>query len=274
MFGTVAGWIKRRQNSRGKSIGCYLLERAKCSLVSNYSMRQAAFSGIMGLYFRKIKVKFAVQQWPGYTSLHQRKVIEKDTGSKMPSLSLVKWNTVRVPAFDEIENAHRLVGGTKRGRRYATQQINHAYAVLLSSQFQGYCRDLHSESVDALVNGITPAALKAALRVSLVLDRKLDRGNPNPGNIGADFNRLGVKFWNDVKSLDRRNADRMGSLEELNQWRNAIAHQDFDPIKLGGTTVLVLADVRVWRRVCISLAPAFDVVMADYIGTMGGLRPW
>ncbi len=65
----------------------------------------------------------------------------------MPSLSLQKWETIRSSELDEIENAHSSVGGTTRGRRYGTQQINQAYAVLLSSQFQGFCRDLHSECV-------------------------------------------------------------------------------------------------------------------------------
>jgi len=28
-----------------------------------------------------------------------------------------------------------------------------------------------------------------------VRDRKLDPGNANPGNIGADFARLGLEIW-------------------------------------------------------------------------------
>lgn len=192
----------------------------------------------------------------------------------MPSSSLMKWKTVRVPALDEIENAHQQVGGSGRGRRYATQQINHAYAVLLSSQFQGYCRDLHSECVHPLVNGVTPVALQPVLRAEFVLDRKLDKGNPNPGNIGADFSRLGVEFWREVKLLDRRNKDRLKLLEDLNEWRNAIAHQDFVPARLGGMTVLVLATIRNWRRACTNLAPAFDTVMAKHIGVIVGTRPW
>ena len=66
----------------------------------------------------------------------------------MPSYSLNHWTRERSEALDEIANAHSSVGGSARGRRYATQQINHAYATLLSSQFQGFCRDLHSECVD------------------------------------------------------------------------------------------------------------------------------
>lgn len=194
--------------------------------------------------------------------------------AEMPSRSLIKWNTVRVSALDEIENAHRQVGGIGRGRRYATQQINHAYAVLLSSQFQGYCRDLHSECVDYLMSSVTPPTLQPVLRAEFVLNRKLDSGNPNPGNIGADFSRLGVAFWPDVKSLSRQNEQRLKLLNDLNEWRNAIAHQDFNPTKLGGSKNLVLATIRNWRRACMGLAPAFDTVMANHIGIVVGTRPW
>lgn len=63
----------------------------------------------------------------------------------MPSKSLDLWRTTRSDTLDEIVAAHRSVGGQDRGRRFATQQINCAYTKLLSSQFQGFCRDLHSE---------------------------------------------------------------------------------------------------------------------------------
>jgi hypothetical protein len=46
----------------------------------------------------------------------------------MVSQSLLKWNRERVDALNEIEKAHTSVGKSERGRRYATQQINYAYA--------------------------------------------------------------------------------------------------------------------------------------------------
>src|SRR5437667_2665396 len=106
----------------------------------------------------------------------------------MPSVSLLAWRTVRRAALNEVEAAHRSVGGTGRGRRYTTQQINQAYAVLLSSQFQGFCRDLHTECARLVVRSLPSPDLQVMFRVSLLLNRKLDRGNPNPGNIGSDFN--------------------------------------------------------------------------------------
>lgn len=82
----------------------------------------------------------------------------------MPSASLENWKTTRRTALDEIVSAHRSVGGSGRGRRYATQQINHAFAVLLSAQFQGFCRDLHSECVTHLVQSVSPLSLELHAR--------------------------------------------------------------------------------------------------------------
>src|SRR3954447_9356465 len=98
----------------------------------------------------------------------------------MPSLSLQQWLTMRTPALDEIEGAHRHVGGTGPGRRYATQQINQAYVVLLASQFQGFCRDLHEECIDHLARAMPSAELKRIVREEFRLHRRLDAGNPNP----------------------------------------------------------------------------------------------
>ncbi len=57
----------------------------------------------------------------------------------MPSNSLLRWRESQRSKLDEIMEAHRAVGGAGRWRRYATEQVNHAYAMLLSSQFQGFC---------------------------------------------------------------------------------------------------------------------------------------
>ena len=192
----------------------------------------------------------------------------------MPSNSLHHWNATRIPELDEIENAHAQVGGGSRGRRYATQQINHAYTMLLSSQFQGFCRDLHSEAVGQIVRSVTPVALRQVLTAEFTLHRKLDRGNPNPGNIGSDFNRLGLIFWDRVSRQSPWNSGRIDHLRLLNNWRNAIAHQDFDPNKLGGIINLQLTTVRCWRRACEQLAVVFDSVVGDHIVQITGIQPW
>src|SRR5713101_4182049 len=98
----------------------------------------------------------------------------------MPSVAWHEWNTTRRQQLDDIEAAHRSVGGTGRGRRYATEQINHAYTVLLASQFQGFCRDLHSECVDEFARVVVPATFQSLVRAEFRLNRSLDHGNANP----------------------------------------------------------------------------------------------
>ncbi len=190
----------------------------------------------------------------------------------MASVALHKWLTSSRDELDEIEEAHTAVGGSGRGRRYATLQLNHAYAMLVSSQFQRFCRDLHTEAVSALVQGGAQGPFQAIARAMLTQGRLLDRGNPNAGNLGADYGRLGMQFWNDVKAHHHRNGDRKDLLGELTQWRNAIAHQDFSSI--GGGTSLHLSKVRSWRTACSGLAVSMDVVVADHVLRMVGQRPW
>lgn len=191
----------------------------------------------------------------------------------MPSHAYRRWATTRARALDEIEQAHAALGGTGPGRRYATQQVNQAYAVLLAAQFQGYCRNLHSESVDALVAGLPPL-LQPIIQTEFTWNRQLARGNAQPGNLGADFGRLGLTFWDAVETWNPRNSARRAALDALNAWRNAIAHQDFDPAKLGGTTILRLAQVRHWRSDCRHLARSFDEVIRQHLQSRLGSSPW
>ena len=191
----------------------------------------------------------------------------------MPSKSLERWLGERAGNLDQIRDAHLRVGGSSRGRRYATEQLNHAYATLLSSQFQDFCRDFHSECVDFAVRFVA-GEYQSILRTLLTQGRKLDTGNPNPGNIGSDFGRFGLFFFPAVQADYHRNGRRQEMLEELNRWRNAIAHQDFDPAKLGGTTTLHLSRVRGWRRAMNRLALSFDNVIRSHLHTLTHSYPW
>jgi hypothetical protein len=190
----------------------------------------------------------------------------------MPSYSLIRWLGERTELLDEIENAHVMVGGSERGRRYATQQINYAYAALLSSHFQGFCRDLHSECVEQIV-AIVPVHVQEPIEAALVWNRSLDRGNPHPGAIGSDFNRLGIDFWPRVLALDARNERRRDALQDLVNWRNAIAHQDFDPVAPGGVPILHLATVRGWRSAVNVRARHFDQTMYNHVSGLIGRGP-
>jgi hypothetical protein len=193
----------------------------------------------------------------------------------MPSTALQAWATGRAASLDEVENAHRAVGGTGPGRRYLTQQVNFAYAVLLSSQFQAFCREFHSECSHHVVAAAPSPVLQAIYRSNLRHGRKLDTGNPNAANLGADFNRFGFSFWAAVDVEHPRSSRRRRLLEGLNRWRNAIAHHDFAPDMLrGGRPTLHLSAVQSWRKACDGLAQSFENVMRAHLLSVTGVSPW
>jgi len=191
------------------------------------------------------------------------------------SSSLQKWLTARAATLDTLETAHRSIRGTGPGARAATQQINQAYALLLSAQFQGFCRDFHTECADSFVDPLTDPTYQRVVLDSLILNRKLDRGNPNSGNIGADFSRFKIALWALVDAHRSPNAARRATLEDLNEWRNAIAHQDFAPTMLtAGHPHLTLGQVQKWRKACDGLAHSFDEVLRVYLQGLIGTAPW
>jgi hypothetical protein len=139
----------------------------------------------------------------------------------MPSRAYRQWSRTRATELDEVEAAHILVGGTARGRRYTTQQINRAYAVLLASQFQGFARDLHTESVDYLVVVIPHPRFRAAMREELLWNRQLDTRNATQATLGGDFGRLGIlNFWAQVDAVLVNNNLRRQGIEQLNTWQS------------------------------------------------------
>ena len=155
------------------------------------------------------------------------------------------------------------------------QQINQAYAVLLAAQFQGFCRDLHSECADHFVAGVADPDLREMLRKNLLFGRRMDRGNSNPSNLGADFRRFNFEFWALVEVHRPQNRVRKAALDKMNEWRNAIAHQTFAPPMLkAGRPNLTLAQVQAWRKACDGLAYSFDEVLRGHLQTLTGAIPW
>ncbi|MBA4017784.1 MAG: hypothetical protein C0483_11470 [Pirellula sp.] len=176
--------------------------------------------------------------------------------------------------MNHIRDGHGLIPTDVVGWRYVKQQVNQAYTMVLSSQFQGFCRDLHSECTDIFVNSVTPASVRIGLRVELLKGRKLETGNPNPGNIGNDFNRLGLTLWDSMVALDAGTTARKATLELMNVWRNAIGHQDFDKQELNNRTTLSLPTVNSFRLACEGLATTMDNVMRAHLQALFAVAPW
>ncbi|MDQ8043012.1 MAG: hypothetical protein REI11_00285 [Patulibacter sp.] len=169
------------------------------------------------------------------------------------------------------------VAGDKPGRKWGTTELNRGYVVALAGQFQGFCRDLHSECGQAVVAG-APPNLQSLLAAELTRDRQLDRGNARAGALGADFGRFDLDFWPTLKTSDGGLEERQKKLEELMVWRNSVAHDapqmsPSDIATIRGTTPS-RAQNSVWQTNLNVLATAFDSVMRTEIKKLVGTAPW
>ena len=186
---------------------------------------------------------------------------------------MYRWQESRAARLDELEAAHRSVGGRGRGRRYATRELNHAYALLLAAEFQGFCRDLHAEASLAIASATSPL-LRDIVVQSLLRKRLLALGNVSKKNVAADYGRFGIELWPACVAVDARTGPRLDRLERLIAWRNAIAHSDFDYVRREYGSQLNLAEVRSFRRGLNGLASTIDRVIRDRVEEATGERPW
>ncbi len=185
----------------------------------------------------------------------------------MPSPAFTAWSTSSAASLSQLQ-AHRAAGGTPG------LQLHYAYVLLLCVHFQAYCRGLHTDATQLLVERIDPG-IAAMVDANLTFARQLDRGNAQPSALGADFSRLGLEFWAVVEAMDARNAARQRKLKELNDWRNAIAHHDIERHRadLHPHAVTIAACNR-WHSALNGLADCFDRVLTAHLTTLLGSRPW
>ncbi len=193
----------------------------------------------------------------------------------MPSHALRQWTTLQLAQLNQFEAALR---AALQSYPAARQQLTDAYVLLLAGQFQLYCRELHDEAATFLAAQITSALLAAVVEQSLVKGRRLQRGNAQPDALETDFARVGVSLRSELLAADPRNRDRLLRLQELNAWRNAIAHQDLKPGPGQVATVTgrrrTLKDVHSWRANCSALAQQIDSVVGLRLLSVTGCRPW
>jgi hypothetical protein len=151
----------------------------------------------------------------------------------------------------------------------------------LAGEFQGFARELHDQAIDCYAQsiGTLSPTLANIVRNDMSRDRKLDRGNANPGSLGTDFSRLGLILWSALeKATNNRSKKWNSELNSLNLARNAIAHDDqknFQELAAIGKFPITLVTVKTWRRALDPLASTMDYVVSDYLSTVLEVpRPW
>jgi hypothetical protein len=141
------------------------------------------------------------------------------------------------------------------------------YIVLLSAHFQGFCRDLYTESAQVVVSKVR-ATLQPLFQAQFTTNSALDRGNPNLHNLRKDFDRFG--FALNLGTADPANPLRLQHLAELNDWRNIVAHQGTVPP--GGLPTI--STVQNWQVSCDGLATSLDGIMYNQLRRLLRREPW
>lgn len=197
----------------------------------------------------------------------------------MPSAAYAEWSTQRQARIAELLAAHATIGGSGRGRRWRTSQLNWALTLRIAGEFQGYARDLHTLAVAHLVDPVAHvnAALGNVFQVQLTTNRDLDHKNATPSSLGSDFGRLGLDLWPTLSVASSQALRWRASLEALNKARNAIAHVNEDDLgRLAREGYPIrLRTIERWRRSLDRLAATMDDVVADYLDRLLRTgRPW
>jgi hypothetical protein len=197
----------------------------------------------------------------------------------MSSHALRRWQTDQSAELDRVQAAHHMIGGVGPGRRWRIQHINDSYILLLAAHFQLFCRNLHTEAATFFVSQMPiPVPARTTVQVALMRDRQLDRANAQPGSLGSDFGRLGMDLWKELENHNPQNKARQQRLEQLNVWRNAIAHQSLplgpQQLRLAGSSSRTLRHIRDWRTSCAALAKGMDRTVASHLQAMIGVAPW
>lgn len=148
----------------------------------------------------------------------------------------------------------------------------------MSSKLQGFFRELHDESVEFLALRVARGNIGyfTLMRNNLTANRGLDRVNPKPETLQADFERLGVDLWTDIRARVGSGGRWNQQLTRLNRARNAIAHHE--PAKVARLAAegypLTLRTVESWRAACEGVVRNADKVVGDRLEQTTGVRPW
>jgi hypothetical protein len=185
----------------------------------------------------------------------------------MPSASLLHWQNTRMPNLAHIDVQCAASAAALPANPNLVDENLRGYVLLLSAHFQGFCRDLYTESAQIIVSKVR-VRLRRLIAEQFTANRKLDHGNPNVDNLGIDFGRFG--FTPDLPAADAANPLRVSHLGRLNKWRNAAAHHGNVP----PGPPLDLPSLQLWRYSCDGLATSVDRIMYTELRKILRREPW
>ncbi len=172
----------------------------------------------------------------------------------MPSASLQHWINDRVPRLMEIKAQCAASQALALPNPRLREENLRGYIVPLSAHFQGFCRDLYTESAQITAFRVR-ATLRILIQAQFTAHRVLDNGNPNLQNVRKDFERFGFRL--NLADAEPGNPARLQHLGELNKWRNIAAHYGTVP----PAGLPSLTELHNWTNSCNGLAASLDGIM-------------
>jgi hypothetical protein len=196
----------------------------------------------------------------------------------MTSPALGAWQSNRLAGIDRFIAAHPASIGSATDPAVA-QQFTGALVQCVASEFQGYCRDLHDDAVEAVLGTImtSDSPLRVVLMNGLILDRGLDRRSADPATIGHDFARLGLDLWRALTASRPDDASTWRSgLVLLHRARNGVSHDDqraLAEVEASGWPMRI-STVRRWRKLVDEAVTAMDDEVSKEIAELINKNPW
>jgi hypothetical protein len=197
----------------------------------------------------------------------------------MTSSALHGWRSTRAQRLDRLESAHKAIGGSGPGRRWVTEELNHALILRLAAEFQGFAVDLHNEMASAIASTLAggDAERYVLLIRAFTTTRRLNRANASPEALRHDFELLGLGLWVRLAQRYPTRANQWRDrLARLNQARNGLAHSDEQKLEsvVAAGWPLTLQSVRRWRSTLDVLTTGMDLVAVEHLDRVFGVRAW
>jgi hypothetical protein len=147
------------------------------------------------------------------------------------SNALKVWQEDRSRRFDRLVSAHHRMLETEALGQWEADELAHVVLLRLAAEFQGFCRDLHNDCIEAFIATLGLSDQRLELIIStqnMESGRRLDSGNANRDAIAQDFSRFGLEIWLELeRGFPTSAREWVSAVRLLNTARNGIAH-DFD----------------------------------------------
>lgn len=196
----------------------------------------------------------------------------------MNSPALAAWRSSRLGRLDRLLAVHPDSTGSGTDPAVA-EEWTHALILRLASEFQGFCRDLHTDASKAVARALAASdeEIRLLILVGLTTDRSLNRSSADPQTLAKDFARFRITLWVALEERHPRSVPLWHEgLRYLHLARNGVVHDDLG--KLASVQAegweLKLGTVVRWRNLLDEIVTAMDDVVSTAIADLFGNIRW